>query len=201
MPRPRKVHEARDVLTLGDYRIPVRIITEARRYNTRASITSRALIIRLPRQLSKTDRQEGIKGMLQWARKILQEKPEVFAQFRRVERSGSYHFACRGKEYHITVVAHEFKHHKILETAPGELEVRVFPGDARLDNGKLLPQLLAKHFGGRHLVEIAARVNALNDEHFQRTVNEVKLSDTYSRWGSCSSKGNINLATRLLLAP
>ncbi|MEO0731496.1 MAG: M48 family metallopeptidase [Bacteroidota bacterium] len=201
MPRPRKVHEARDTLTIGDYRIPVRLITEAGRYNSRASVTSQALIIRLPRQLTKVEREKGIKNMLQWARDTLKKKPEAFAQFRKVERSGSYRFACRGEEYTIAVVTHDHKHHKILQTGPGQLEAHVFVGDARLNNGKLLPKLLAKYFGGCYLPEVHQRVHALNDQHFQRPINTVKLSDTYSRWGSCSSKGNINLATRLLLAP
>lgn len=199
--RPRKVHEERDVLELGDLKIPLRIITEAGRNNTRASVTSQALIIRLPRQLSAGERRESIGNMLRWARETLSNKPEAFAQFRQVERSGHYTFSLRSIEYDLSVVAHDLQHHKIIQTGAGALEARVNTGDRRLDNGKLLPKLLAKYFGGVYLPEVSQRVNALNDQHFQRPINNIKLSDTYSRWGSCSSKGNINLATRLLLAP
>ncbi|MEM9525181.1 MAG: YgjP-like metallopeptidase domain-containing protein [Bacteroidota bacterium] len=199
--RPRKVHEERDLLEIGDLKIPLRIITETGRYYARASVTSRALIIRLPRQLSTEERRENISNMLRWARETLRKKPEAFAQFRQVARSGHYTFAIRGVDYDLSVVAHDLQHHKIIQTGKGTLEARVNTSDRRLDNGKLLPKLLAKYFGGIYLPEVSQRVNTLNDQHFQRPINTIKLSDTYSRWGSCSSKGNINLATRLLLAP
>lgn len=199
--RPRKVHEERDVLEIGDLKIPLRIIIESGRYNTRASLTSHALIIRLPRQLNAQERRENIGNMLRWAQETLGKKPDAFAQFRKVERSGHYSFSIRDNDYDLSIVAHDLQHHKIIQTGEGALEVRVNTGDRRLDNGKLLPKLLAKYFAGIYLPEIAQRVEALNAQHFQRPINNIKLSDTYSRWGSCSSKGNINLATRLLLAP
>ncbi len=186
---------------MGDYLIPVRIITESGRYNTRASVTSNALIIRLPYGLRASDREAQLKNMLRWARETLETQPAAFANFKKVERSGAYLFSVRDDSYKISVVAHERKHHKIVEVGAGELEVRVNTEDVRLANGKLLPKLLAKHFGGLYLSRVSERVHALNDQHFQRPINTVRLSDTYSRWGSCSSKGNINLATRLILAP
>ena len=201
MGRPTKINEQRDTLEIEDYRIPVRIITESGRYNTRASVTSRALIIRLPYGLRSQDREDQLKNMLRWARETLASKPAAFAPFKKVRTSGAYTFACRGDAYELSVVAHEFKHHKIVATRDDFLEVRVNPLDSRLENGALLPKLLAKYFGGLHLPRVTRRVHALNDQHFKRPINSVRLSDTYSRWGSCSSKGNINLATRLVLAP
>lgn len=201
MSRPKKVHELRDSLELGDYKIPVRIITESRRYNSRASVTTQALIIRVPKTLTQSQRKEEITKMLRWARETLDEKPEAFANFRKVPLSGAYHFVVRKESYHLSVVPHGLKHHKIVESGEGTLEIRVNLDDGRLENGKLLPKLLAKYFGGIHLPRVTERVHELNDLHFQKPINAVRLSDTYSRWGSCSSKGNINLATRLVLAP
>lgn len=201
MGRPRKRHEKRDTLEIGEYRIPVRIITESGRYNTRASVTSQALIIRLPYGLRSGDREEQLVNMLRWARETLATKPEAFANFKKVSNSGAYSFVIQGSAYQLSVVAHELKHHKIIATGDDRLEVRVNPTDTRLENGKLLPKLLAKYFGGVHLPRVTQRVEELNERHFKRPINSVRLSDTYSRWGSCSSKGNINLATRLILAP
>ena len=81
------------------------------------------------------------------------------------------------------------------------MEVLLSRNDARTASGDIIAKLLAKYFAGIYLPEITRRVHELNAAHFQRPINHVKLSDTYSRWGSCSHKGNINLATRLLLAP
>ena len=198
----KKVHEKRETLKLGEFTVPVRIITETGRYNCRASVTSNALIIRLPSGLSLADREAQIRQMLAWARTTAAEKPEAFAHFRKVQITTHYLFSVRDETYQLRLVEHGLKHHRIVPLGEGgNLEVRVNPTDARLASGKLLPKLLAKHFGGVHLPRVARRVHDLNERHFQRPINAVKLSDTYTRWGSCSSKGNINLATRLILAP
>ncbi|MEM6770425.1 MAG: hypothetical protein AAF597_07585, partial [Bacteroidota bacterium] len=157
MPRPRKRHEQRDTLEIGDYRIPVRIITESGRYNTRASVTSQALIIRLPYGLRSGEREEQLTNMLRWARDTVAEKPEAFAAFRKVVTSGAYTFTIGEETYRLSVVAHALKHHKIVARGVGELEVQVNPSDARLDQGKLLPKLLAKYFGNQHLPRVTER--------------------------------------------
>jgi len=199
--RPKKVHEQRDSLHFGDLTVPVRVITERGRYNTRASVTSKAMIIRLPAGLGQSERTAQLRKMLQWAKDLHAKKPDAFAHFRTTSMAGRYRFHVRGTEYRIDVGFHDLKSHRILKTGEGRLRVLFNNTDERVQGGKMLAKLLAKYFGGVYLPEVAARVHALNDRHFRRPVNAVKLSDTYSRWGSCSHKGNINLATRLLLAP
>ena len=201
MPRPRKVHEERRQLRIGEDVIPIRIITESGRYDTRASVTTKAVHVRVPQALARKDRDRSIEQMLDWVRKTYAAKPEAFAHFRQAPLSGAYTFNFRGEDYRISVESHDLSSHKINRMGERDLLVRLNPSDPRARDGKLVEKLLAKHFGRRVLPEVAQRVLALNDEHFGKPINDIKLSDTYSRWGSCSSKGNINLATRLLLAP
>lgn len=199
--RPKKLQERRDQLTFGDLTVPVRLIVEKGRYNARASVTQKALIIRVPAHVSEAERTKMIKGMVQWAEKLYAKKPASFAHFRKAELASAYTFEIRDKQYLINVDAHELKSHRINFVADGQLEVHLNTEDARAENGEIIAKLLAKFFAGVYLPEVAHRVHELNAAHFQRPINHVKLSDTYSRWGSCSHKGNINLATRLLLAP
>lgn len=199
--RPKKVHEQRDTLHFGDLQVPVRVITESGRYNTRASITSKAMIIRLPRRLTESDRAAQLRNMLQWARDLHADKPDVFAHFRTAKLASHYRFAIRDQQYAIFVDRHDLRNHRILKTGEDQLQILLNPDDPRVINGKMLPKLLAKYFGGVYLPEVARRVHELNEAHFRRPINNIRLSDTYTRWGSCSHKGNINLATRLLLAP
>jgi predicted metal-dependent hydrolase len=199
--RPQKVHERREHLNFGDLMVPVRLIVERGRNNARASITQKALIIRVPAHVSETERTKMIREMVQWARKLYVKKPTSFAHFRKAKLASAYIFEIRDEYYTIDVDTHGLKSHRITKIADDRLEIRLNPDDARAENGEIIAKLLAKYFAGVHLPEVARRVHELNDVHFQRPINHVKLSNTYSRWGSCSHKGNINLATRLLLAP
>ena len=199
--RPRKVQERREQLTLGGLTVPVRIIVEKGRYNARASVTQKALIIRLPAHVGGAERTEMTRNMLRWAEELYTKKPAAFAHFRRAELASAYVFEVRGTEYKISVEGHALKSHRISLVEDGELLVQLNNTDARAANGEMIGKLLAKFFAGFYLPEVSRRVHELNEIHFRRRINHVKLSDTYSRWGSCSHKGNINLATRLLLAP
>ena len=199
--RPKKLHERRDQLTFGDLVVPVRLIVEQGRYNARASVTQKALIIRVPAHVSETERTKMTRDMVQWAEKLHAKKPAAFAHFRKAELSSAYTFEIRDQRYLIDVDTHDLKSHRIARVADGQLEVLLSRNDARTASGDIIAKLLAKYFAGIYLPEITRRVHELNAAHFQRPINHVKLSDTYSRWGSCSHKGNINLATRLLLAP
>ncbi|NJC27396.1 M48 family metallopeptidase [Neolewinella antarctica] len=199
--RPKKVSERRDVLRLGDIDLPVRTITERGRANARASITQNGLIIRIPYGLTAGERENQISKMLDWARTHFSKKPASFARFQRRALASAYTFTIRGKTYPINLRTKQGGGHGIKIQPDGSVLVTVNEADPRLERGVLLPKLLAKFFAGWHLPEVTARVHELNDRHFQRPINVVKLSDTYARWGSCSSKGNINVATRLLLAP
>ena len=198
--RPTKVDERRDVVTFADVVLPVRIITEHRR-NVRASLAQAALLIRVPAGISKAEREGGVADMLEWARKTFADKPTAFERFRKVERGTAYSFLVRGQAYRIDVEVAFTKSHRITKTGEGELLAKLNYADPRVQTGKVLPKLLAKYFGGVYLPEVTERVHELNRLHFNKPIHTVKLRDTYSRWGSCSSKGNINLATRLLLAP
>ena len=57
--------------------------------------------------------------------------------------------------------------------------------------------MIGKHFHA----DISKRVHALNKDFFQKDIKSVNLKYNSSNWGSCSTKGNINLSTRLLFAP
>ena len=198
--RPTKVSERRDVVTFADIVLPVRIITERRR-NVRASLAQSALLIRLPAGISEPDRRRGVADMLDWARKTYADKPEVFDRFRKVQRAEAYTITVGERTYGIDVQVATTKSHRIKKVGEGQLLVDLNYADPRVKTGKVLPKLLAKYFAGVYLPAVTERVFALNEAHFCKPIHAVKLRDTYTRWGSCSSKGNINLATRLLLAP
>ncbi len=196
MPPIRKTGERRITLDLGGVPVPVRIITERGRRSTAASVRQRALYIRLPHALEPADRERRLAEMVEWARRTAREKPEAFRHFLPPEPAEEYTFGIGEAEYRITVAVRQGSTHQIAAKGDHHLHVLLGTRDTRP-----IPKLLAKYFGALKLPLVAERVRLLNAQYFRRPVQQVKLSDTYSRWGSCSHRGNINLATRLLLAP
>ena len=201
MGRRRKTQELRTTVRLGALTVPVRIITERGRRATIASVRQRALYIRLPYGLDEEAREQRISEMLAWAERTAREKPAAFAHFAGPPEAARYVFRLGEEEFRIEVGECASAHHKLEVRGQGELYLALSTRDTRPNVRRVIPRLLAKHFAARELPRVANRVHALNVAHFQRPVRQVKLSDTYSRWGSCSHRGNINLATRLLLAP
>lgn len=61
----------------------------------------------------------------------------------------------------------------------------------------LIQRLIAKD----QLPFVKGLVNDFNREHFNSEVNEVRIRTQTSRWGSCSSKNNINISSKALFLP
>ena len=196
MPPIRKTGERRLTLDLGGVPVPVRIITERGRRSTTASVRQRALYIRLPHALGPADRDKRLAEMVDWAHRTARENPEAFRHFLPPVPAAEYSFGIGEAEYRITVEVTDRAGHKIEATGDHRLGILLGTRDTRL-----IPKLLAKYFGALQLPLVTDRVNAINARYFRKPIREVRLSNTYSRWGSCSHRGNINLATRLLLAP
>ena len=179
--------------------MPVRIITERGRRGSRGALTRKALIFRLPAELSAADRREELTRLTRWAEGVYRKTPETFAAFRHAELAERYVITVRGREHAVGVSTGSGGSHTL--TPLGDDLLVYLNVDDPAPPTQLLGKLLAKHFAARYLPAVTERVHALNAAHFGKTVQRVKMSDTVSRWGSCSSRGNINLASRLLLAP
>jgi len=61
----------------------------------------------------------------------------------------------------------------------------------------LLRKLISKLF----YAQFVQRVLELNQLHFGKKINSIKLKYNKSNWGSCSAKQNLNFSIRLLFAP
>lgn len=73
-------------------------------------------------------------------------------------------------------------------------EVVVFDGIAELQLIRQLRRLSEQHLSA-HLLELSERLG------LRKRISRVQVRDQRSRWGSCSSKGNITLNWRLILMP
>jgi predicted metal-dependent hydrolase len=66
---------------------------------------------------------------------------------------------------------------------------------------KSFKHLISRVVAGDFYPDVADRVHEWNRMTVNRPVTNIYLKYHQSKWGSCSSDGNINLSTRLLLTP
>ncbi|MDP7079085.1 MAG: M48 family metallopeptidase [Candidatus Undinarchaeales archaeon] len=177
----------------------VRIHLESRR-NCRVSVGKQGVSIRMPRWMPRADKEWHLVELRAWAVERITREPERFAPRRGREYHDGHVLRAAGEEYVVRLNLEERR------TSSGrirgnELHLhhpwRLPTDELRTRSATVVSRLLAD----RHLPRVRDLVDRLNREHFQAKVNQVRLKHQRSRWGSCSSRGNINLSTRLLMAP
>jgi predicted metal-dependent hydrolase len=182
-------------LRIQGCRVPIRVIRE-RRPNTRAAIGANAVILRLPLLLSKEQKQAQINWLEDWLLQIMTRKPELLKRFQPRQYQHGEVLVVGERHYTLHIeYSDKMSHRGQLQCGVIRLQLSTRAPEDTV--GQLLSRLIAKDY----LPDIIARVAILNSQFFRKKVNTVALKHTRSRWGSCSSRGNINLSTRLLFAP
>lgn len=156
------------------------------------------LWIRIPYFLSKAEELRVLDKFQLWANNQVLKNPHLlFPPEERIFASGNI-IKVRNQNFVLDFIPQERKsiswkfHQEKLELwYPHQFNFT-------LEDQK---KTLAKAFSHHFLEEVKERVLRVNQKTLQVHVKEIKLKYTHSRWGSCSNKGNINLSSRLLLAP
>ena len=197
-PKPGK---AKYVLEHGDFRVPVEVIREARN-NSRVSLAKSAAILRISTMISAQDQEVQIRKFRQWIIHQLDKHPDRFERFRpKVYKHGQ--MVMVGERRYVIRFVYESDRKTVTGKLGPErnLIFKVPFGATDIQLGPVIETLLSRIIGADFLPEVTARVHALNRQHFQKEITSVQLKYNHSNWGSCSSKGNINLSTRLMFAP
>jgi hypothetical protein len=198
MRKPRVEHTT---FELEGYPLPVTIHRERRR-NIRTSIGKKAILIRMPSQLGAAEDLRQLEISKEWLQKKIQQNPSLVAHyFFRVYQEGDI-LRVGKKSYLIKISEVENKRNSARLTADGStIHLKLSTAIQGRERWKDVQSLLSRVIASDFLPEITKRVHQLNALHFQKPINSIRLKHNYSNSGSCSTKGNINLSTRLLFAP
>ena len=173
-------------------------IEYTRNKHSRAVYRGNTIIIRLARNLSKTEEQEHIQNLLRrMTHLVLQEKEKtVIDPFRGLLDGGSTQTITieTGKKYVFTLVP---GNRTSASRTMNGWRVTVGPSIRRRALHKFLWSLLARSEEAR----ITNLVHNINDATYNARIREVKLAFATTQWGSCSPKGIIMLNTALLFLP
>lgn len=187
-------------IQIDNIRVPV-IIRKSKNNRIRYSISRKSANLSLPLfyfgRFINTEKEKFEK----WCFKQFRSKPELLNRFKVKSYKSGDKIKIYNQTFTIEIEQSERKttsgkilqHNIIKFLVPNNIDEHA----RNLVLGKLLSRILSQHF----LKEIQTRVHTLNNKYFQEHIESIKIKNNRSNWGSCSSKNNINLSSRLLFAP
>ncbi len=179
--------------------IPAKIYQEYRN-NVRVSIGKTAAIIRLPIQMDKKQKKTKLGWFTRWVEKQFEGNEALKKRFfPKLYKTGDK--ITVGKNTYNLVVSKEDRKTFGANLKGDTIYLKLVKDAHPLAVNKSIKTLLSRVIGKHFHADISKRVQELNDKYFQKNINSVNLKYNSSNWGSCSTKGNINLSTRLLFAP
>lgn len=179
--------------------IPAKVYRENRR-GTRFYLARKGAILRMPLSLAPHEQQQEIKKFQEWIISRVEKRKEMQEHFSDKTWKTGDTLTVGKRNYSLQIELTENKSHS-ARIASGVISLSLTQHDTEEHRLKAIKHLLSRLVAKDFLPEIILRVHELNQLHFQKRINSVNLKYTLSNWGSCSSKGNINLSTCLLFAP
>jgi predicted metal-dependent hydrolase len=192
------------LLSFDNYEIPVKIVRE-HRHSIRCAFGKDHLIIRFPVFIDKTDEQRYQQHLRTWLLAQEAGRPGLLTRY---ERRGDYKtgdtLIILGKPYQINLLEEERKT-SVASLTGDHINLRISQDLSGYDRRLAIRSLLSKLLSNIYTPVFQQRTHELAAQHFsaqlRRPVKNVRFKYNHSNWGSCSNTGNINLSTRLLLAP
>ncbi|MEO1433894.1 MAG: M48 family metallopeptidase [Bacteroidota bacterium] len=178
-------------------KIPVEVSYEWRR-DIRYSVARSAAYLRVPVMMRAKARKDTYQQFKVWLKEVLEERPERLQQFIGRNYQDGTVLTVKNRQYTIRLSEEERK------TSSAKLDgetIHIKLARIAENKQKVIRQLVSRTVGKDWMPYIEARINYWNDHYFNKPINRIQLKLNHSNWGSCSSKGNINLSTRLLFAP
>lgn len=177
----------------------IQIHTENRK-STRASFGKDFILIRIPSYMPSIVRKSSIEKMKSWVIETLSRKPDLLNRY----KIRDYHKNNTLTVMDIDLLIHiertnrksgkgQMKDNNLIITLPEGMD----GFNERIMTRTLISRTIAKSFKA----EIERMIDRINEQHFNEKIKSINLKYNTSNWGSCSTQRNINLSTRLLLAP
>ena len=163
-------------------------------------LKARHAILHLPLYSSPTQVQNRLEEFKSYLRKSLLENPDLLHSYRPKEYKSGDEIHVGTRSYTLAI-QEVLKQNHSAKLKKSHITLNLVDGTSTYAKERAIKTLLSRVIAKDFLPEISKRVHAINEEHFKVSINHIRLKYNHSNWGSCSSKGNINLSTRLLFAP
>ncbi len=188
-----------ELMNINDMEFKVRIKIHNRN-NIRTTIRKKSINISIPRFLPKEEIFKKVEKMKDWAKKEILDNPQKFKQ----EPIKNYYDGQEiiiGGERYILKFKYLDKSGSSARVKGNSILLSISSNLSNIQKSKHISTLISRCMARKMLPKVKKRIEELNNLHFQEEIKKIFLKYNRSNWGSCSSKGNINVSTRLLFAP
>jgi len=186
--------------TFDGIKVPVRIKKDWRS-SIRYSITRKSINIILPKHYGGPLLTTEIEKLHQWCILQFKKDPSLLAQFRAIVYEDGEFIKIYGQLFQLVISKAKRKTASGKVNRQNQVLVQVPTGLDQQQESTLVGKLLSRVFASHFHKDISDRVHYYNKTFFQERIETIRLKNTLSNWGSCSSDNNINLSSRLLFAP
>ena len=186
-------------LNYNGEKIPYRIV-KTNRKTISIRVTGEGVIVRAPRVLNNTEIMELVQKKSQWIIVKYHEIMETKPQSKNRDYKDGCQLLFRGKPLTL-----KYKENK---SGLKRNEARIWREDQILNveindcSIEVVKALLEQWYREQARECIKERVAFYTTQYdFSKSVNRIFIKDQKSRWGSCSTKSNLNFSYRLIMAP
>ena len=189
----------KDYLEVNGTRYPVKVHIE-RRDDSRASISRRAVNIRLPNLLNREQRFREIHRIKGWAKEQIAANPERFKP--KAQKTYADGVISKvGDEESVLRIEFMEKESSSARIIGNKIHMIITSRLSETIKNNHISTLISRCAARRRLPKLKAKIDGLNNRHFNQNLKKIFFKHNKSNWGSCSEDGNINISTRLLFAP
>lgn len=188
------------ILYVDDLLIPYEIKTE-RRASARYAIGRTKVNVKLPFYFTNSMIQGELKKIENWVYSCILNDPSLRTKFELKDYFYNNTIIVLGTTYTIQIEYVDRRSNTIKLYKDNILGIRLEQGLDPIQQNDLIKRLLSRVISKLYLPYIKEKVAHINHRFFKEEITQVRIKYNKSNWGSCSSKRNINLSSRLLLAP
>lgn len=187
------------VWTIKGRHVPVIIHYEYRR-NSRVSIGKSAVLIRIPSYFNDIQRKEQLGWAMRWLENVLVTKPAALEHIIIEDLPDSYNLTIMGSPYRV-LLSNNNMDRISARMKENEIEISLAESLSLYQRKQEVMNIISKLITKKFRPAFSERVAVVNLRTLKVSYDAVRLKNMRSRWGSCSSRGNLNFSTRLLLCP
>ena len=185
--------------SVDGYEIPVKRYYEKRK-NVRVSVGKDSILLRIPIFMNKDQRHSYHIWAKDWLIKQLQSPNGRLDHLIPNEYKSGDLILCMDKHYTIQL-QEKSRTSSIAKIIDTKILLSLDKSLHGVDKAETIKKLLSRVLGKAHKPEVEKRLELINKHYFGHEVKALRLKYNRTNWGSCSNSGNINLSTRLLMAP